>query len=414
MYSLDTMFTSTSTGRVAAFFQFLGVGLLGLALSLACLPASSHAQSQDDDEDSFPTIDLSVNLMQSAQALTVDDENAPAASAGVSSGSYSGFHQVRAGLNASVQFSDRVSGLLMLEAEPNDFGTNGFAPAVDFVTIDLALTDALTFRTGTPVTGLINFRGFSDGPVTQGNPLIGNSPADMITAAHGVKLIGTYETFGFDVTVNRSFGEDFTTTDYTGVNVIGKVRYTGSPLFKVGAGGAFHTGDGVPPNSPEVQDGQNGLVFANGDRENYNLIGGGATSSTHTHVNMPSGTIVQADAKLTPGPAADIDAWVGYATDDEDEVGTVFKSAFFGGIGAKANLTPDFYLAGRFTYVGNTSEDAPDDHTTVSRIQVGFGYEVFDRALFKIEGVRQVEGVNSNGQDGNNWSGVTTEISLNF
>ena len=181
----------------------------------------------------------------------------------------------------------------------------------------------------------------------------------------------------------------------------------------MGAGGAFHTGDGVPPNSPEVQDGQNGLVFANGDRENYNLIGGGATSSTHTHVNMPSGTIVQADAKLTPG-AADIDAWVGYATDDEDEVGTAFKSAIFGGIGAKANLTPDFYLAGRFTYVGNTSEDAPDEHTAVSRIQVGFGYELYDRALFKVEGVRQVEGVNSYGQVGNNWSGVTTELSLNF
>ncbi len=412
MHSSDTTFVSSSTGRVGSLLRSLGVGLLALALSVALLPHASHAQSEDD-EDSYPSIDLSVNLMQSAQALTVDDENPPISSAGVSSGSYSGFHQVRAGLNASVQFSERVSGLLMLEAEPNDFGTNGFAPAVDFVTIDLALTDQLTFRTGTPVTGLINFRGFSDGPVTQGNPLIGNSPADMITAAHGVKLIGTYDTFGFDVTVNRSFGEDFTTTDYTGVNVIGKVRYTGSPLFKVGAGGAFHTGDGVPPNTPEVQDGQNGLVFANGDRENYNLIGGGATSSTHTHVNMPSGTIVQADAKLTPG-VADIDAWAGFATDDEDEVGNDRNSAFFGGIGAKANLTPDFYLAGRFTYVGNTSEDAPDDHTSVSRIQVGFGYEVFDRALFKVEGVRQVEGVNSYGQVGNNWSGVTSELSVNF
>jgi hypothetical protein len=386
-------------------------GLLA-AFSFLLLAAVSPAQAQMEDGE-LPEIDFAVNLMQSAQALTVDDTNAPAADAGVSSGSYSGFHQVRAGLNASVQFSDRVSGLLMLEAEPNDFGQNGFAPAVDFVTLDLQLTDQLTFRTGTPVTGLINFRGFSDGPVVQGNPLIGNSPADMITAAHGVKLIGAYEDVGFDLTVNRSFAEDFTTTDYTGVNVIGKVRYTGSETVKVGAGGAFHTGDGVPPNSPEVDDGQNGLVFANGDRENYNLKGGGATSSTHTHVNMPSGTIFQGDAKITPG-VADIDAWIGYATDDEDEVGTSFRSAVFGGLGAKLDLSDNFYLAGRFTYVGNTSEDAPDDHTTVSRIQVGLGYEVYETALFKVEGVRQVEGENSYGQVGNNWSGVTTELSFNF
>jgi len=376
-------------------------------------PQRLQAQSETDEESSYPALEISADLMQSAQALTVDDTNPPRANAGVSSGSYSGFHQVRAGLNASVQFSDRVSGLLMLQAEPNDFGQNGFAPAVDYVTLDLQLTDDLTFRTGTPVTGLINFRGFSDGPVVQGNPLIGNSPADMITAAHGVKLIGTYETVGFDLTVNRSFAEDFTATDYTGVNVIGKVRFTGSETVKVGAGGAFHTGEGVPPNSPEVQDGQNGLVFANGDRENYNLKGGGATASTHTHVNMPSGTIVQGDAKLTPGPA-DIDAWIGYATDDEDEVGTSFQSAVFGGLGAKLDLTESFYFAGRLTYIGNTSEDAPDDHAAVNRIQVGFGYEVYERALLKVEGVRQVEGENSYGQVGNNWYGATTELSFNF
>ncbi|MFO8098537.1 MAG: hypothetical protein R6T83_02810, partial [Salinibacter sp.] len=114
------------------------------------------------------------------------------------------------------------------------------------------------------------------------------------------------------------------------------------------------------------------------------------------------------------GGPADFDAWLGYATDDEDEVGTAFKSAFFGGLGAKLDLNDSFYLAGRFTYVGNTSEDAPDDHAAVNRVQIGFGYEVYETALLKVEGVRQVEGENSYGQVGNNWSGVTTELSLNF
>jgi len=382
------------------------IALASLTIALLLTGTSAFAQSSEN-EPNYPTLDFGANIMQSGQWLVVDDTNP-----GAVEGEFSGFHQVRAGLNVTAQFSERVNALIMFEAEPNDFGQNGFSPAVDFAVLNLQVTNQLTLQTGTPVTGLINFRGFSDGPVVQDNPLIGNSPADMITAAHGIKLIGTYNTFGFDVTVNRSFAEDFT-VDYTGVNLIGKVRYTISETAKVGLGAATHTGEGVPPNSPEVQDGRNGLVFANGDRENYNLKGSGATSSTHTHVNMPSGTIVQADAKLLRG-GADVNAWIGYATDDADEVGSAFNEAAFAGLGLKYNLTDRFYAAGRFTYVGNTSSDAPDAHTAVSRAQVGLGLELYDRALLKVEGVRQVEGVNSYGQIGNNWHGATAELSFNF
>ena len=377
-----------------------------LTLSLLVTVTPALGQSSDEESD-FPSLDFGANIMQSGQWLVVDDNNP-----GAIEGEFSGFHQVRAGLNVTAQFSKRANALVMIEAEPNDFGQNGFSPAIDFAVLNLEVTDQLTLQTGTPVTGLINFRGFSDGPVVQGNPLIGNSPADMITAAHGIKLIGTFDTFGFDVTVNRSFAEDFTNTDYTGVNLIGKVRYTGAEVVKVGVGAATHTGEGVPPNSP-VQDDRNGLVFANGDRENYNLKGGGATSSTHTHVNMPSGTIVQADAKVLPGDA-DGDVWLGYARDDEDAVGSAFNQALFGGLGLKYNLTDRVYAAGRFTYVGNVSSDAPDEHTAVSRAQIGLGLELYDRALLKVEGVRQVEGANSYGQIGNNWYGATAELSLNF
>jgi len=375
----------------------LGLFLIGLAVP---------AQAQMDDGE-LPEVDFSVNLMQSGQILTVDDNNPY--SRPQLDGVHSGFHQIRAGLTASAQFSERVSGVLNIEAEPNDFGQNGFSPEIDLVFIDLALTDGLTFRTGTPVTGLLNFRGFSDGPVVQGNPLIGNSPADMITAAQGVQLLGSYETFGFDLTVNRSFAETFS-SQQTGVNVIGKARYTGSELVKVGGGFAFHTGDGVTPNG-DVSGDPAGVVFANGDRENYNFPGTGI-NSTETHVNMPAGSIFMADGKITPG-AADIDAWVGYAT--EDRTGGTFQ-ALFGGLGLKYSLTESFYAAGRFTYIGDQSDGASDvDHTAVSRTQVGLGYEVFDRALFKVEYVRQVEGANTAlSRIGNNWSGVTTELSVNF
>jgi hypothetical protein len=387
MKSLTTLQQGTLRGFAA--------GLFALMLAVIAMPA--QAQMEDGE---LPQIDFSVNLMQSAQFLSVDDNN-PYSRASLA-GNHHGFHQIRAGLNANVQFSENVSGLLMLEQEPNDFGQSNFSPAVDFAVLNLQLTDQLTFQAGTPVTGLINFRGFSDGPVVQGNPLIGNSPADMITAGQGVKLIGSYPSFGFDLTVNRGFAESFS-NETTGVNVIGKVRYTGSETFKVGAGGAFQTGNF-------------GLIFANGDRENYNFAGS-PISSKETHANLPNEQIFQADGKVLLG-SANIDAWVGYASADVtnpisgDEV---TAASLFGGLGAKVDLSEDFYLAGRFTYVGNNSDGADEaDHTTLSRAQIGFGYEIYDKALFKLEGVRQVEGANSFGQIGNNWSGVTTELSFNF
>ena len=386
--------------------RWLALFLVGSLVLLGTAPA---AQAQSEDT-SYPTVDISANLMQSAQFLEVDDTN-PLVRPELE-GSHDGFHQVRAGLTVNAQFSERVSGLLNVEAEPNDFGQNGFGPAIDLVFIDLAVTDGLTLRAGTPVTGLLNFRGFSDGPAVQGNPLVGNSPADMITAAQGVQLVGSYDAFGFDFTINRSFAETFS-SEQTGLNYIGKVRYTGSEVVKVGGGFAVHSGAGVTPNGDEAGD-PAGVVFANGDRENYNFPGTG-TNSTETHANMPAGSIFMADGKLTPGNA-DIDAWIGYGT--EDRAGPTYDTfeALFLGLGLKYSLTDRFYVAGRLTYVGDQSDAVDDlDHTAVSRTQFGLGYEVFDRALFKVEYVRQVEGANTAlSRIGNNWSGITTELSVNM
>jgi hypothetical protein len=368
------------------------------------------AQAQMEEDEELPTVDFSVNLMQSGQALAVDDNNPY--SRPELDGSHSGFHQVRTGLTVSAQFSERVSGLLNIEAEPNDFGQNGFSPEIDLVFIDLALTDELTLRTGTPVTGLLNFRGFSDGPAVQGNPLIGNSPADMITAAHGIQLLGSYDAFGFDIAINRSFAEGFT-SQQTGVNFIAKARFTGSDLFQFGGGFAAHTGDGVTPNGD--QSGSPGVVFANGDRENYNFPGTGI-NSTETHVNMPAGTIFQADSKVSVAGLSN-DLWVGYATESDFSLyeGDSFNALFLG-LGTRIPFNESFYAAGRFTYVGDQSDAVSDsDHTAVSRIQVGFGYQVLERALFKAEYVRQVEGADTAlSRIGNNWSGVTAELSVAF
>jgi len=384
--------------------QRICTGLFALLLVMGASPA--QAQMEDGE---LPKIDFAVNVAQHAQYLTLEDADDPVA----------GFQRVRAGLNASVQFSENVSALVMLEQEPNDFGFSTVTPAVDFVIMDLALSDQLTLRAGTPVTGLMNFRGYSDGPVVQGNPLIGNSPADMITAGQGVKLIGSFETVGFDLTINRGFAGDLTQAGggATGLNIIGKVRYTGSDMFKVGAGIATATG-------------QDALVFARGDGDNYDLndaaidANGNPSGTRLVHAQMPNETIFHADAKVMTG-GADIDLWGGYATQSDGYGPDNDYQALFAGVGLKYNLTEDFYGAGRFTYVGDQSDAVEDfDDTSINRIQIGIGYEIYDKALLKVEYVNQSEtGLTPNPQSpqgtalsgiGQNWQGVTTELSFNF
>ncbi len=376
-----SMSTTSKTGPLQPLFA----GLFALLLMAAgALPA----QAQDGD---LPSIDFAVNVAQHAQYLSLENADDPIA----------GFQRVRAGLNANVQFSENVSALVMLEQEPNDFGFQTVTPAVDFVILDVALNENLTFRTGSPVTGLMNFRGYSDGPAVQGNPLVGNSPADMITAGQGVKLIGAFDAFGFDLTINKGFGGALTTADGTsdtGLNYIGKVRFTGSDLVKVGAGVAF-------------QSGNQGLVFATGDGDNYDAQVG----TRATHAQLPNETILHADAKVTAG-SADLDFWGGYATQSDVYAGnnSDYEAIFFG-VGAKLNLTDAFHLAGRYTYAGNQS-DAVDDvnDAALDRIQLGLGTKVYDHAMFKLEYVYQNEGNTALSGVGQNWQGVTTELSFNF
>jgi len=381
-------FTTTQNANP---LQYLMSGLFALLLLAA---TAVPAQAQMDDGE-LPSIDFAVNVMQSAQYISLDAQGDP--------DPVTGFHRNRAGLNASVQFSEGVSALVMIEQEPNDFGgitgASQFQPQIDFLIMDVALSDNLTLRTGTPVTGLMNFRGFSDGPVVQGNPLIGNSPADMITAGTGVKLIGGSGAFGFDITINKGFGTSLTTRGggNTGLNFIGKFQYTGSDVFQFGGGLATSTGD-------------QGLVFSQGDGENYRL-NSGPGAARNTHAPIPNETIFHADGKITAG-GADIDLWTGYGTASQNDV---TSAAFFGGAGLKYDFSDSFYLAARFTTVSDQSDSTPSS-STLSRIQGGFGYSLTDNALFKVEVVNQSHGDAglSRPADVDSFTGALTELSFNF
>ena len=385
------------TNNQQSLLRGMTAGLFALMLAVFAMPA----QAQMDDGE-LPKIDFGVNLMQSAQYISLSTDNTDPVA---------GFHRVRAGLNASVQFADGVSGLLMIEQEPNDFGGT-VAPAIDFAILNIQASDQLTIQTGTPVTGLMNFRGFSDGPVVQGNPLIGNSPADMITAGQGVKLIGSYDTFGFDLTVSKGFFGQLTGANgqNTGLELIGKARYTGSDMFKLGAGVALPTGG-------------ESLNFAGGDGENIALSSGIASAPTpysgqglnairNTHAGIPGGGfITHGDAKVMLG-GADIDAWVGYASDSD---AANEPAAFFGGLGVKADINEDFYVAGRAAAVADQSDTTPSS-STLTRFEGGIGYSIADPALLKVSGVFQSHGDSGLTRPANadSFAGVLTELSFNF
>lgn len=389
------------------------LALLGmLAIGMYTQPAVAQ-----DSDDNFPTIDFAVNVMQSAQYIGVDDSN-PLKRPDLDE-DHVGFHRIRAGLNLSVQFHERVSALVMIESEPNDFGgldvSSEFEPQVDFAILDIQLTDELTFRTGTPVTGLFKFRGYSDGPVVQGNPVIGNSPADIITAGQGVKLIGNYESVGFDITVNRGFGESFHSGGTTGVDLIGNLTIQPNEQYGVGLGIGAATGNKL-------------LQAAAGDGENYNLTGG-SSASRETHAAMPGELIVQGDAMANLSNLK-VSAWGGFATGRiagqtqnpaVNGLGDDAQAAYVG-VNAKIDVSPAVFFGLRGTLVANISDEEDSsvsgadfsESSSLSRLEASVGFTFFDAAMLKVGGLRQVEGTNSFGQIGNNWFGAAAELSFAF
>jgi hypothetical protein len=399
------------------------IRLLVLSLVLG-LGLSQTATAQ---EDLAPEIDFGVRVMQGAQFIQGDDGGLVAEEAAP------GFHRVRYNLEVNAAFGDRINVFVDLGHEPNDFGTGGnFAPAVDYVAADIILNDQLTFRFGTPVTSLFQFRGYSDGAATQGNPMIGNSPADFVTAETGVQLLGSTDQFSFDLTVTSpTFFEDF--TPGTGATVIVKGKLQPTEQFGVGAaiGRVFSSGAVERYYDGELSFGQIGEAAGNwigGDGENYTIAGLGQPNR-YTHARVLPGfeaTMLQVDAGITAAPIT-ADVWAGYgfapnsfatsrggtpvpqgsALTEEDS-----QMLWFGGT-LKFALNEQFYLAGRGTFVQNAS-DWVDEDTNLFRIQAGVGYSFLDYGLFKLEYVMQTEEANSPGQLGYDWQGVSAELSISM
>lgn len=405
---------------------FAATLLLGSVLAPSIVWAQDEQIGEEQQRSLTPNIRLAARIMQSAQFL----QAAEGAFAPSNEDATFGFHRVRFNLELAIDLHERINAFIDLGHEPNDFGAE-FAPAVDFVALDLALSSGLILRLGTPVTGLFNFRGYSDGAAVQDNPLIGNSPADMVTAETGVQLIGTYAPLTFDITWTvPTFLEDFGPD--RGFTFVGKTALTLSDVVSMGAGYALGTNGGQVGSRPFDAIQRMGLVT--GDGENYNLPGSGV-SARDTHAGVVPGLdvhILHADAEIRLAPVL-LHAWYGYAWDaysfgrspggEMGPIQTVASRATtfietesrmdFVGATLKVDLTPRVYVAGRGVVVTNRSDWASEE-AQLLRIQAGLGIRFWERALFKLEFVNQSEQANSPGQIGADWRGLATELSIGF
>lgn len=377
-------------------------------------------------------------LMQGWQSLEAD---APARAAATDTSS--GFNRLRVNLTFQAQISERISAYIELAEEPNDFEGAEFGQiSQDLAFIDLQVNDWLVFRGGNIVNTLHNYIPFSDGAMVQGNPLIGNSPIDFITAEQGVQLVGTHQvgngfvnSVGWDLALtNPRFFENFSADNP--YQLFGKLRLGLINGFSLG-GGVFWSDGSDGLNSvggntvPTPGAGKTSAIWF-GDGDNYNFPGT-PTNSRETHASTVPGIDVymwQIDGKWQPeSMPLMLRGWVGMAEDDWRFVNAGGTQTTFGlgaadviqqksevvffGVEGKYNFSDKLYTAVRYSYIDNESPGATGD-TSLDRIQVGAGYRFNKATLGKVEYVRQNEGANSPGQIGGDWDGVSMEVSFVF
>lgn len=350
--------------------------------------------------------------------------------------SESGFHRLRYAVSFNAQVTDTISVFAELAEEPND--NPNFAQDLAWIQFQ---KDGLGLRVGNVVSTTQNFIEYSDGAAVQSNPLIGNSPVDMITAEEGLWLYGSADNYTWDAVVSKpSFGTDFTKDSGYNFGLRGTVGL--GEGFSLGAGVFITTADlECDANNACTNNGTHGVIgsligIGDGDNYEYGSDKGGLTGtpgrgSHFAIVPGISATIWQIDAQYKTEDLA-LHAYYGIAQDDYSwaDAGiagyrpmtgnftNTESEVSFMSVKAKYNINKELYVAARYSMSTNESEGISGDDA-LDRIQVGGGYWIADQVLLKVEYVKQTEEALSGGQstDGTGeaeWDGFLAELSVTF
>lgn len=429
--------------------------LSALALALSSI-YTSHIQASNELFDGRMEINfLALQGFQIIQAKDGafrpgDEEQEP------------GFERLRANLQLKFKITDHIKADIDIAEEPNDFGNNGdrdFSFHQDFAGIEFELLGLsgqprdnadLTLRIGNIGAAPFQFKGFQDGADNQGNALIGNSPVDYATAENGIQLSYSESALGGSIEgwnvaghiTGSSFGEQFQEDRGFNFRLQGTLNFAGG--FKAGLN-FFQAGQGdqliFDDNGIASLDGVTTTNYRFGDGENYNFSASGS-SSRETHLGIMPGldmSIIQLNLAYQPNNNTSLIAMIGQADDDYafadatgeilpgfvnvDDAGIRFESGqvveansgvdYFV-LEAQQYLSPNsFYLAARYTNASNQTDGINGDDT-LERLQVGAGYWLNKKTLWKFEYVDQDEEENSGGQIGGGFDGFTTELSVKF
>jgi hypothetical protein len=348
----------------------------------------------------------------------------------------SGFHRLRYALTFSAQLTDTISVFAELAEEPND--NPQFTQDLAWIQFQ---KDGLGLRVGNVVSTTQNFIEYSDGAAVQSNPLIGNSPVDMITAEEGLWLYGSSDNYTWDAVLSKpSFGTDFSKDSGYNFGLRGTFGFDHG--FSLGAGLFITNADlECDANNACSNNGAHGIIgsligIGDGDNYEYGTDTGGLTGtpgrgSHFAIVPGISATIWQIDAQYKTdnlklnayfGIAQDDYSWAdsgiaGYRpmsanfTNKESEVS-------FMSVKAKYDINKELYVAARYSQSTNDSEGI-SGNDSLDRIQLGLGYWIEDKVLLKVEYVKQTEEAFSGGQstDGTGeaeWDGILAELSVSF
>ena len=380
-----------------------------------------------------------------------------------------GFGRLRVNLQLKFKINDHITADVDIAEEPNDFGNNGdrdFSFHQDFGGIEFELlglsgnasdSSDLTLRVGNIGAAPFQFKGFQDGADNQGNALIGNGVTDFATAENGAQLSYTksYSSGAlrkFNVAghiTTSSFGEQFQDNRGYNLRLQGTLEFAGG--FKAGLNW-FQADQGdqlVFSNGLASLDGVTTTNYRFGDGENYNFSASGS-GERDAHIGALPGldqSIIQLNLAWQPTNQTSIILGIGESTDDftfADSAGNAVAGiTFFGDANGVADangtttdsvnvvegdasveyfiiegsqyLVPNrFYIAGRYAQAENTSDLVSQVDNEVERLQIGAGLWLNPRTLLKVEWVDQDEGVNSGGQIGTGFDGLTSEISVKF
>tara|TARA_R110002094_G_scaffold77429_3_gene83915 strand:+ start:470 stop:1756 length:1287 start_codon:yes stop_codon:yes gene_type:complete len=427
--------------KVNRMHSFALVGFVGGVLALVAPASQAEIEMLDG------RITTNIYLTQGFQRVEADGGAFDPANSQTEAGA----HRSRVNITSVIRFTDWLTAMVDLGEESEDFG-DVFQISNDQTFLDVALLrafgsplaerNALILRFGQPAITTFNFRGYTDGAVALGNPLIGNSPFDIVTAEAGVGLYGQHslgdgvlQSLGWDFKVTQpTIGEDFSGDRSFNFNATVRLVFAGG--FKLGAGWLRTDGEDQFRPGPGNFNNISATAAVFGDGEAYNFPGT-PTGANDTHSGLLPG--ISTDFWMVDFEYANEDismpvtvrGWLGLGEDDFSFVdaggnqttlrgGAISEVARkdsevlgWGSEGTLYVLPGRAYVAARYTVVENRS-DGISGNPQLDRLQLGGGVWLAENVLAKAEYVRQQEEENSPGQIGDDWDGLVFEIATRF